>query len=58
MRSRLAGSIPAKWSSMMSVDDVIQQTYVDAICDFERFAPRTEQSLLAWLIQIAPPESD
>jgi len=53
VRQQLAGQIPARWQSVLSVDDVMQETYVDAFLDIARFEPQQESSLTAWLVCIA-----
>ena len=53
IRQGLADRIPARWQSLLSVDDVVQQTYIDAFLDVERFVPRGEGAFAAWLSKIA-----
>lgn len=51
-RQRLAGRIPKRWQSVLSEDDVMQQTYVDAVRDIHRFVPQGEGAFLAWLVTL------
>ena len=53
VRRTLAGKIPRRWRAVLSEDDVMQQTYADAVADITRFAPRESGSLRAWLITLA-----
>lgn len=46
-------SIPAKWASMLSDDDVMQQAYLEAFLHIESFQPRGEGAFRAWLSTIA-----
>lgn len=49
----LSGGIPARWRSVLSVEDVMQETYIDAFLDIRRFVPRTDGSFRAWLRTLA-----
>ncbi|MFH1419381.1 MAG: RNA polymerase sigma factor [Planctomycetota bacterium] len=53
LREGIAGQIPARWRSVLSVDDVVQQTYVDAFLDIGRFIPQGPDGLVPWLMKIA-----
>ena len=53
VRKRFAGRIPRRWRSALSVDDVMQQTYIDAFVDFPRFVPNGRGSFSAWLASLA-----
>ncbi|MGD8450822.1 MAG: sigma-70 family RNA polymerase sigma factor [Phycisphaerae bacterium] len=50
---RLAGSIPPRWQSVLSIDDVVQETYIDAFLDIKHFEPRGAGSFHAWLTTLA-----
>ena len=50
---RLAGKIPRRWQSVLSMDDVMQQTCADAFLSIGRFEPHGEGSFGAWLFTIA-----
>jgi RNA polymerase sigma-70 factor, ECF subfamily len=52
-RRRITGRIPRRWRSVLSEDDVMQQTYVDAFRGIGRFAPQGAGSFLAWLTAVA-----
>ncbi len=49
----LVGRISDRWRSVLSEDDVMQQTYADAFVDIGRFAPRDEGSFAGWLSTMA-----
>jgi RNA polymerase sigma factor (sigma-70 family) len=53
MRRRLARRIPRRWQHALTVDDVVQQTYVDAFLDVGNFSPNGEGSFAAWLGTLA-----
>jgi RNA polymerase sigma-70 factor (ECF subfamily) len=53
VRQRLAAQIPRCWQSVLSVDDVMQQTYTDAFLDIDRFVPHGEDSFAGWLASLA-----
>lgn len=53
VRRRLAGEIPPRWQAVLSLDDVLQETYIDAFLDVSRFHPRGSGSFLAWLTTLA-----
>ena len=53
VRTWLGGRMPQQWRSVLSVDDVMQQTYIDAFLDFRRFSPYGEGSFRAWLTSVA-----
>ena len=53
VRMRLAGQIPRRWRPVLSVDDVMQQTYIDAFVDLDRFVPNGRGSFPAWLHSLA-----
>ncbi len=49
VRRRLVSAIPRRWRSVIGEDDVLQQTYVDALRDIGGFQGRNEQSFECWL---------
>lgn len=53
IRRRLAGAIPKRWQSLLSEDDVLQQTYVDAFLDIGRFVGDDGRAFEAWLHTLA-----
>jgi len=53
VRARLSGAIPARWQSMLALDDVMQQAYTDALLGISTFVPRGEGSFAAWLTTLA-----
>ncbi|HEX6813617.1 MAG TPA: RNA polymerase sigma factor [Planctomycetota bacterium] len=52
-RRQLQGSIPRRWQAVLSLDDVMQQTYADAFLDVRRFEPEREGTFGAWLSTLA-----
>lgn len=53
VRSALAGSIPGKWQSQLSIDDVLQQTYIDAFLGLARYLDSQSQGFVGWMITLA-----
>jgi DNA-directed RNA polymerase specialized sigma24 family protein len=47
VRAGLRGMIPARWRSLLSEDDVMQQTYADAALGLDRFESR--DAFQGWL---------
>jgi RNA polymerase sigma-70 factor (subfamily 1) len=52
-RQAVVGRIPQRWQSLLSEDDVIQQTYADAVAYIDQFDAREEAAFAAWLATIA-----
>jgi RNA polymerase sigma-70 factor (ECF subfamily) len=53
VRGSLSSRIPARWQALLSVDDVLQQTYTDAYLDLHQFRPSGDDSFEGWLTKIA-----
>lgn len=53
LRRSLAGTIPRRWQTLLSIDDVMQQTFADAFLDIAHFESRGADSFAAWLAIIA-----
>lgn len=53
LRRELQRRIPQRWQSLLSADDVLQQTYTDALLDVTRFKPNGPESFRAWLRTLA-----
>ncbi len=53
LRRRLAGEIPARWQSILSVDDIVQETFTDAFLDLHRFGTGSPEAFTAWLWTLA-----
>ncbi len=53
VRRSLAGKIAVRWQSVLSVDDVMQETYSDAFLSISRFRPQGDGSFLRWLTTLA-----
>lgn len=51
-RRAIAGKIPERHRSILSEDDVMQETYAEAFQDISKFIPRGERSFPAWLRKI------
>jgi len=52
-RQRIEGKIGPQWRSVLSEDDVMQVTYLEAFLHIGRFAGRDSPSFIAWLARIA-----
>ncbi|HYE63406.1 MAG TPA: sigma-70 family RNA polymerase sigma factor [Phycisphaerales bacterium] len=52
-RRALHDAIPAKYQSLLSLDDVMQQAYAEAVVALPRFEDRGQGSFAAWLTQLA-----
>jgi len=52
-RAVVRGNIPAKWQSLLSEDDVLQQTYADAILGIQQFRSDEPGAFSAWLAKLA-----
>lgn len=53
VRRDIETRIPARWRSLLSDDDVMQQTYADAFRGITRFVPLGDGAFRAWLSNIA-----
>ncbi len=53
LRRKLQGQIARRWQSLLSEDDVLQETYAEAFLDITTFRPESEASFAAWLSSIA-----
>jgi RNA polymerase sigma-70 factor (ECF subfamily) len=53
VRDALAGAIPRRLQSMLTLDDLMQQTYMDAFLAIKNFVPRGDGSLEGWLTTLA-----
>ena len=53
LRAFLAGKIPAHLQSVLSEDDVVQQTYADAFLGIGSFVPQGDRSFTNWLVTLA-----
>ena len=53
VRAGMAGRIPRRWQAALSVEDIMQQTYIDAFVDLDRFVPNGRGSFTAWLYSLA-----
>lgn len=50
---RFQSDIPARWRSVLTVDDIVQETCTDAFLEIKRFVIRGEGSFSGWLTTIA-----
>lgn len=53
IRLHIAQNISRRWRSLLSEDDVMQQTYADVIHAIKRFVPVGEGSFRGWLKKLA-----
>ena len=53
VRQRFRSRIPRRWQSVLSVDDIVQQTSADAFLNIDRFVPHGPDSFVGWLITLA-----
>ena len=53
VRAQLAPQMPTRWQSVLSLDDVMQQTYSDAFIDIGSLRATDERGLTAWLVRLA-----
>jgi len=53
VRGTLYGRIPRRWRSVLSEDDVLQQTFADASRDVRHFCGETDRAFEKWLCKIA-----
>ena len=53
IRRGLVGRIPKRWRSLLSEDDILQQTYADAFVGLRRFVSDSEASFARWLAMLA-----
>jgi RNA polymerase sigma-70 factor (ECF subfamily) len=53
VRAALAAEIPSRYQALVSVDDIMQETYTDAFLGFSQFTPRGPGSFAAWLTTVA-----
>jgi RNA polymerase sigma-70 factor, ECF subfamily len=52
-RRAIAGRIPKRWQSLLSEDDVMQQTYGDAVFKIGQLVAENEATFAGWLVSIA-----
>jgi len=53
VRLKISGRIPPRWRSLISVDDVLQQTYADAFRGIQQFKSKTITAFVSWLTSLA-----
>lgn len=53
LRKKFQSDIPARWQSVLTIDDVIQETCTDAFLEVHRFVIRGDGSFPGWLCTIA-----
>ena len=53
VRRAITGRIPDRWQSVLSEDDVMQQTYADAFQCISHFTPLGDGAFRAWLSSLA-----
>ena len=52
VRASIAGQIPTRWQSVLSVDDVMQQSFADAFLDVGQFDLDEDGDFAGWLFRI------
>lgn len=53
LRCILQPELPARWKAELALDDVMQETYLDAALSVSSFEPRCEGAFKAWLLTLA-----
>ena len=53
LRRVIAGKLSSKWQSLLSSEDVLQETSTDAFIDIHQFQPGPGSAFLAWLTTLA-----
>lgn len=53
VRKRFSSQIPRRWRALLTIDDLMQETYTDAFLDVGEFADRGDNSFERWLSTIA-----
>lgn len=53
LRLEIAPQIPQRWQALLSVEDVLQETFTDAFLCIADFEPRGPTALKNWLVTIA-----
>ncbi|MCZ6652185.1 MAG: RNA polymerase sigma factor [Planctomycetota bacterium] len=53
LRRRFSQKIPKRWQSVLSLDDLMQETFTDAFLHITDFEPRGESAFESWLATIA-----
>ncbi len=53
VRRTLAGAIPKRWQSVLTLDDVMQEVYSEAFAGIRRFSLREGHSFGDWLVVVA-----
>lgn len=49
VRQAIERRLPQKWQALLSADDVLQQTFAEAISAIRRFTPHSDHAFAAWL---------
>ena len=52
LRCKFRNQIPARWQALLSLDDLLQETYTDAFLDVADFADRGAEAFEHWLTTI------
>ena len=53
VRRHMERRIPRRWRAVVTVDDLMQQTFTDAYLNMTRFEPRDEEAFASWLLLLA-----
>lgn len=52
VRGRLRGAVPARWRSLVSVDDALQESCTEAFLHIRRLRPESEAGFVGWLTRL------
>ncbi len=53
LRIHIEQEIHARWKPFLTVDDILQETYIDVCASIMRFTPEGESAFVRWLKRIA-----
>ncbi len=53
VRGRIRGRVPDRWQALLTEDDVMQVSYLEAILRWDQFAGNSVRMLRHWLLSIA-----
>jgi RNA polymerase sigma factor (sigma-70 family) len=53
VRGVVSSDLPMRWQALVSLDDIMQQTYTDAFLGITRFRESSVESFRHWLVRLA-----
>jgi len=53
LRKVLSDRIPQRWQSVLSIEDILQETYIDAFLDVGRLSTKRDEPFRSWLATVA-----